>query len=130
MLNKIKLSENSKKIIYKIANDVLLALFGFFIVALIAETILPGIASGRRGFEAIIFLVVLDVILIVYLSKNLEIEIKKNKKNKAILALLFLGVLILVSNLLGFSPILILPIIILSVIVLYFLYQILGEEKI
>ena len=130
MLNKIKLSENSKKIIYKIANDVMLTLLGFFIIALIAETILPGIASGRRGFEAIIFLIVLDLILIVYLSKNLEIEIKKSKKNKAIWALLFLGLLILVSNLLGFSPILILPIIILSVIVLYFLYQILGEEKI
>jgi len=129
MLKKIKFSENSKALIYKLANDIALVLIIFFLFALLAETVLPGMVSGRRGFEIIIPLLVLDIILIAYLAKNLGLNLGKEKNKKAIYTLLFFGMLIVLSSLIKFTWWLMLPIILISGIVFYFLYQLFAEES-
>ncbi len=129
MLKKIKVPENVIKIAYKLANDLALILIIFFGLALLAETILPGMVSGRRGFEIVVFLLVADVFSIAYLAKNLGIKFGEEKKKKAIYGLLFLGVLMIISSLIKFGWILMIPIFILSVLVFYFLYQIIFKGK-
>lgn len=124
MLKKINLSENFKKITYKLSTDVALILIIFFVLALLAETVLPGIVSGRRGFEIVVFLLALDVVLNVYLAKELGLTFGDEKKKKAIYVLLFLGLLMLVSSLVKFGLILASLIVIFSVVVLYFLFKI------
>jgi len=128
MLRKIKISENSKKIIYKLANDAGWILLIFFALALLAETVLPGTVSGRRGFEALIILIVANSILIVFLGKSLGVEIEEQKKKKAIYFLLFLGVLMIISSLIKFGWILMIPIFLLSILVFYFLYRLFFDK--
>lgn len=124
MLKKIKISENSKSIIYKLANDIALVLIVSLILALLLETVLPGMVSGRRGFEIIIFPLVADVILVSYLSRELGIHFKNTKKKKAIYGLLFVCLLIVASSLIKFGMLLMVPIIIASLVTFYFLYLI------
>jgi len=128
MLEKIKLAENLKKILYKLFNDFLLILLIFFAIGLFIEGMLPGTFSKHVGLYKIAILVLLDVVLIYLLAKNLKIkEIYYNKKATILALIVFF--LLVINSVIKLNIFLILSIIILVSASVLYLNKVLSEEN-
>jgi len=64
------LTENNFKITYKLLHDLLFVIFIFFLLALLAEGLLPGIVSSRVGLYKILLLILSVIFLINAASKK------------------------------------------------------------
>ena len=126
MLNKIKANWS---IIYKLSNDLLLVLLIFFVVAMVGEAVLPGIISAHVGMYEITLLILLDILGISFLGRKLQIGKEKFLNKKTTIFLIVVTTLFLLNSVLKINFYLIPVVVIISLVSIYFLYQVLNEEK-
>ena len=110
-------------IIYKLLNDLLFLILFFFILTLIAESMLPGLVSSHMSFLHIIFFLTLNIFAIYIVGSLLKLEIYKRKINKKIAVLsAILAIILILNSLLKINLFLTLIILILVVISGYLIY--------
>jgi len=107
-------------IIYKLLNDLLFLILFFFILTLIAESMLPGLVSSHMSFLHIIFFLTLNIFAIYIVGSLLKLEIYKRKINKKIAVLS--AIILILNSLLKINLFLTLIILILVVISGYLIY--------
>ena len=125
------LAENKMlPVVFKLLHDTLFLLLAFFALTLVAEGLLPGIISRYFGISKIIVLVLGNVFLITLLGNFLKIRpTPKSTNKKMILAISFLGVILIVNGLLKMNLFLNLFITTLAIGVAYIFYTILLQEN-
>jgi hypothetical protein len=97
-LRKFQPSRDTVLIGYKLLADLLFLGLAFFVLAFIADEIIPGIVSEKISFTRIIFFLAIDILALELISNRLNIEIKKNKTNRYILVVISLVLALLVFN--------------------------------
>lgn len=85
------------KIVYKLLHDFLFLMLIFFVLALIADGLLPGIISAHIGFYVPAIIIFATIFVINFLSKKFEIE-QKNKSHKKTTTFLIVVILLLFLN--------------------------------
>ena len=132
MFRKLRLLSNRENltVVYKILHDILFIALIFFLLALIAEGLLPGIITTHVGFFTVITFIFINLIIIYALGKFLRIDLKNNTiTKKTALPLLFVLILLILNSLLGINPYLIASITLFVIISGYFIYKVILEEK-
>jgi|GEM_PF-6006792 len=123
-------NEKNLKIILKLLGDFLFCLLLFFFFAMMAESLLPTIVSRYISIYLLVVVITLDIFLISFLQKKLEIE-NSTLLNKKIAGIaLAMGTIFILNSVLRFGIVLSLFLTLISVVAIYFLYQILEEDKI
>lgn len=98
---------SSLKIIYKLLHDFLFLMLVFFVAALFADGLLPGIISARIGFYIPAIIIFLTIFTINFLTRKLDIKIENKFYKKttifilAVMALLIFNSLIKVNIAIG-----------------------------
>ncbi len=135
MLNKkLQLNKSTLAIIYKLLHDSLFMFIIFFILALIAEAVLPGIIISHIGFSKMIIVILVNILLLQILAKKIttdqvveNMEAKNKSAKKFILPLLILGALLIFNSQLEMNIFLNLFFILISGIIGYLSYKVLFE---
>ena len=132
MLRKVLPNKEYLKIFFKLLHDMLFTSLVFFLLALIAEGILPGIITGHVEFSQIIIFIFIVIFAIYVLGNFLKIsftgdERRINKKTACLL--LFVLVLLIFNSLLKLNIFLNLLIVISIIFLGYFTYKTLLEEN-
>lgn len=97
MFQKISPSRETVLLTYKLLHDSLFILMFFFLSAIIAEGLLPGIISLHLALYNVAILILLNILCLSWLSKKCEIPATK-AKNKKMLYLFFLIIIALTLN--------------------------------
>ncbi len=116
-------------IIYKLLNDALFILVGFFFFVMIAESLLPDIISRYIPIYFFALAILLDILLISIVRKRADAKEAKILNKKTINIFLIVSALVLVNGILKFHPLLIFIITILAVTSIYLIYNILEKES-
>jgi len=130
MFHKIKISQNSILIAYKLLHDVLFISLVFLGLSLLAEGILPGIISSHVGLSKIVLLAAFCLVSIKILQDKTGLKPAghKGKKNKALYALIVFGFVLIINSMLKIGLFLNLFIAILLLIAGYLIFAILDQE--
>ena len=131
-----QINEDSLKIIYKLLHDSLFLSIIFFLLALIAEAVLPGIIISHIGFSKIVIIILTNVFLIKILTVKVMpekiVENNKSKNNslkKITIPLLILGVLLIFNSQLGMNIFLNIFILFIASAIGYLSYRILFLDE-
>lgn len=129
MFHRVNINKNYLLIIYKLLVDSLFIALIFFILALIAEGVLPGIVTSHVGFSKIIVFIGSALLGSYFLARIAGISFKRKPSNKkTAIFMLFIIILLIFNSLIKISIFLSLPILALILISLYFLYQVVIKE--
>lgn len=101
MLGNKLLTEKNSKLAYKLLHDLLLVLIVFFVLAMTAEGLLPGIVSSRIGLYKIVLAILLVIFSINTASKKAGIIPSLALNKKAKYALPFLLAALIFNGMLG-----------------------------
>jgi hypothetical protein len=132
MLDKITLKNTFQAyspILYKLSGDSLLILLFFFVMALIAEGLLPGIISNRIGLYAIVMLLCANLFFTITLANQLAPSEKNIPHQKIIGGILVILAFLIFNALLSLSLPLNLFLLLLSGATIYYIIRVLQEEK-
>jgi len=132
MFHKLRLLSNREnlKVVYKILHDILFIVLIFFLLALIAEGLIPGIITTHIGFSRVVTFIFVNLVAIYALGNFLHINLKNNKiTKKTALPVLLILILLIFNSLLSISIYLNIFIILLTIVSGYFVYQVILEEK-
>ncbi|HAI73823.1 MAG TPA: hypothetical protein DCS28_03990 [Candidatus Moranbacteria bacterium] len=106
----------------------------FFILALIAEAVLPGIIISHIGFSKMIFVILINILLLKTLAKKIasdqiieNIKTKNKSAKKFIVPLLILGALLIFNSQLEMNIFFNLFFILISGAIGYLSYKVLFE---
>ena len=124
------LSKNTLLIGYKLLSDLLFLFLFFFILALIADGLIPGIISSHISFLKIIFILSLNLMALYTVGYAADIKltnpILSNKKTTVFLTVL--GALIIFNSLFKLNPYLALFILLFALGCKFFLYRLIFEK--
>lgn len=130
MFHKVNIKKNYLLIAYKLLNDALLIALTFFLLALIAEGILPGIITSHVRFSEIITFIGFALIASYLISKSTGISLEKKKLNKkTAFPMLFILVLLVFNSLVKINIFLNLLILAFALASAYFIYKVVIEEN-
>jgi len=93
-------SEEKTRLVYKLLHDLLFILVIFFILALVAEGLLPGIVSSHIGLYKIILLILLVIFSINMVSKKAGIVPSSTVNENIKYAFLFILVALIFNGML------------------------------
>jgi len=131
---KLQLNNFTLAIIYKLLHDSLFMFIVFFILALIAEAVLPGIIISHIGFSKMIFVILINILLLKTLAKKIasdqiieNIKTKNKSAKKFIVPLLILGALLIFNSQLEMNIFFNLFFILISGAIGYLSYKVLFE---
>lgn len=126
------IKKNLGVILFKLLNEVFFVFSIFFILALMAEAVLPGLISSKINFTKMSLLIFLNFIALIYLGKKYDFEFKKieTKKGRIVLVSAILLLLIPVYfSLWGFGFWEIAVILPLTLFLFFYLYKIIFSEE-
>lgn len=131
---KLQPNKSTLAIFYKLLHDSLFVFIIFFILALIAEAVLPGIIISHIGFSKMVIVILINILLLQTLAKKIaadqvvaNIEVKNKSAKKFITPLLALGALLIFNSQLEMNIFLNLFFILISGIIGYLSYKVLFE---
>lgn len=101
MLGNKLLTEKNSKLAYKLLHDLLLVLIVFFVLAMTAEGLLPGIVSSRIGLYKIVLAILMVIFSINVASKKAGFIPSLALNKKAKYALPFLLAVLILNGMLG-----------------------------
>lgn len=132
-MRKIKISQETASIIFKLLVDALFILSGFLLVTMVAETLIPGVSLSHSAFTKIFILIAIDLSAIYLLSPKIgtanNFDHKKTGFSKLILLLLFFLILLMLASLWKLSIVLNLAISLLAVLSGIMIYKSIAEEE-
>jgi len=128
MLRKIKPNKETATIVFKLLHDSLLMLLIFFVLALIAEGLLPGIISLHIGPYKIALLILGNILAIAGIKKIYDINDRSILNKKTTHGLFVIILLLIFNSLFKLNIFLNLFVLILIVFSAYFIAKILQEE--
>ncbi len=109
---------------YKLLGDTLFLFSLFFILALIADGLIPGIVTNHISFLKMIFVLSLNLIALQVVGHLAEIKIATIRQNKkTIITLIAIGTLLIFNSLLKLNLYLAFFILLLTLFSSYFLYK-------
>lgn len=114
---------SSLKIIYKLLHDFLFLMLVFFVAALFADGLLPGIISARIGFYIPAIIIFLIIFAINFLTKKLDIKIENKFYKKTTIFILAVMALLIFNSLIKINIAIGAIIFISLFIVAYFTYK-------
>jgi len=124
-----KISWNKLLIAYKLLNDALFILVIFFVLAMLAEGLLPGIVSSHLGLYKIMVVILVDIAVINYFSAKLRIGTTKFSRKKTAFMLLLVLTALLFNSLLKADLVLNLFILFFAGLIFYYLSKTILLEK-
>jgi len=128
MFRQFQINRQNSILAYKILHDSLLVLLIFFVLALIAEGLLPGIIATHFALYKIALLILGNVLAITGLQKVTSIH-EENKINKKIAgSLFFILALLIFNSLFKLNIFLNLFILIFIFITVYFIFKVFQEK--
>ncbi len=129
MFHKVNISKSYLPLAYKLLIDSLFIALIFFLLALIAEGVLPGIITNHVGFSKIIVFIGSALIGSYFLARTAGISMERKMPNKkAVVLMLLIIVLLILNSLIKISIFLGLPILAVTLVSFYFIYQVVIEE--
>lgn len=130
MFHKVNIDKNYLLIAYKLLIDSLSIALAFFLLALIAEGILPGIITNHVGFSKIVAFIGFALIGSYFLARIAGISFERKMPNKKAAVLMLLIIVLLIFNsLFKISIFLSLPILIVTLVSFYFIYRVVIEDE-
>lgn len=120
-------------VFYKVLHDALLVEIAFFALAILAESIIPGIIIAHIGFSKIVILVALTMVATAWLGRSeaisrLEIKQPKRKK-KTLVAFVIFAAFVMFNSEFKLNVFLNISIIALSFAIGYLAFGILNEKE-
>jgi len=125
---KLQPTKDQLVIIFKLLHDTLLVLLLFFVLALIAEGLLPGIISSHIGLYKIAMAILINILFIFALQKITHADTESGVNKKIAYALLFVLLLLLFNSLLKLNIFLNIFILISISVAAYFITKVLQED--
>lgn len=123
-----RLNKENLAVVYKLLHDLLFVLLVFFVLALIAEGLLPGVISSHIGLYKIALLTLVNIMAISGLQKFLGFADGNASNKKTAYALLVIILLLLFNSLFKLDIFLNLSILILILVSAYFIFRVFQEE--
>ena len=127
--SRLQPTKNSVRITYKLLNDLLFILLAFFILALIAEGIIPGLVSASFSLLRVVILIAFTLALIFTIAPQAGIELKKPLNKKMTALVILVAVLLFFNSLLKLNVYLNIFISLTASIAGYYTYKIMSEEN-
>ena len=127
--SRLQPTKNSVRITYKLLNDLLFILLAFFILALIAEGIIPGLVSASFSLLRVVILIAFTLALIFTIAPQAGIELKKPLNKKMTALVILVAVLLFFNSLLKLNVYLNIFISLTAIIAGYYTYKIMSEEN-
>lgn len=128
-LNKI-IDKNWLRVFFKLLHDTLFILLVFFALSLVAEGLLPGIIASHFGMSKFIVLILINIFLITLTGPFLKAEVSAPLANKKmILAISFLGIILIMNGLLKMNIFLNFFVTALAIIIAYLAFQVILQEE-
>jgi hypothetical protein len=112
------------KIVYKLLHDLLFVLTIFFLLALIADGLLPGIVSSHIGFYKIILAILFIILLINLTSKKAGVFTSSYSDKKLQYVLLFILATLILNGMRNIGLSVSIFVLILALTALYLSYKI------
>ena len=128
-IKRFMLSQPSLKIIYKLLRDFLFLMLVFFIAALFADGLLPGIISARVGFYIPAIIIFSTIFSINFLAKKLAVKIENKFYKKTTIFLMVVMALLIFNSLIKINIAISAIIFILLLAIIYFTYKVFSEEN-
>ena len=114
--------------LYKLLHDALFVMLIFFMLALLAEGLLPGIVSSHFALYKIALLIIGDILAVFGLRKAIGITTEGNLGKKLIYPFLFLMLLLLFNSMTKINIFLNLFILACILSAVYFIAKVLRED--
>lgn len=128
-IKRLMSNQSSLKIIYKLLHDFLFLMLVFFIAALFADGLLPGIISARVEFYVPAIIIFLTIFTINLLTKKLSVKMENKFYKKTTIFLLAVMVLLIFNSLIKINIAISAIISILLLATIYFTYKVFSEEN-
>lgn len=131
---KLKLTDQSYSVIYKLLHDSLFLMLLFFSGTIISEGVLPGIISGHIGLYKIILAIAINLSVITILQKKIPQSFPSSStagiyRGKIFWLIIFLLFALILNSLIKLKLFLIPLFIILIAAIIYFSYKVIFEEE-
>jgi hypothetical protein len=127
--SRLRPTKNSALVAYKLLNDLLFTLLVFFILALIAEGIIPGLVSTSLSLLRVVILIAATLALIFIAASRTGIELKKPLNKKMTALVIFVAIILFFNSLLKLNMFLNLFISLTAIVAGYYTYEIMAEEN-